>query len=72
MVLQYKSLNLTRNVLKSPVFQAFCWIVLCRSVKLPSPRYVGQYFFTMEKVSQKSKINTIRATFVLDKFYPNR
>lgn len=37
-----------------------------------SPRYAGQYFFTMEKVSQNSKINTIRATYVLDKFFPNR
>jgi hypothetical protein len=33
-----------------------------------SPRYAGQYFFTMEKVSQKSKINTLRALFVLDKY----
>ncbi|TXT16698.1 MAG: hypothetical protein FD133_1714 [Erysipelotrichaceae bacterium] len=37
-----------------------------------SPRYAGQYFFTMEKVSQRSKINTIRATYVLDKFCHTR
>jgi len=35
-----------------------------------SPRRNGQYFFTMEKVSRKSKINTLRALSILDKYRP--
>lgn len=35
-----------------------------------SQRYQGQYFFLMEKVSRKSKINTLRALNILDRYIP--
>jgi hypothetical protein len=33
-----------------------------------NPKRSGQYFFTMEKVSRRSKINTLRAVAILNKY----
>ena len=53
--------------------EALDWLVSKRKNGLwpLSPRRNGQYFFTMEKVSQKSKINTLRVLAILDKYRPS-
>jgi len=52
--------------------EALDWLVLQRHEGFwpLRPKRSGHYFFTMEKVSKRSKINTLRAWAILDKYRP--